>query len=249
MMEMADLAAADAELGPAKAMWSRRHAGPARNLALDRLDQTLVHRRISVTCRWLVAGDVLNLVRARRGHFALESGHHADLWFDLESLCLQPARMRPLAAQLAARVRPYEIDMVCGPLVEGAYVGLMVAEELGVEFVYAERIAHPGRAALFPVEYRLPATLRPLVRGKRMAIVNDVISAGSAVRGALTDVRDLGATVAAVSALVVLGDAFPAFAAERRIALEALTRQTYELWEPAACPMCAAGVPLERPGD
>jgi orotate phosphoribosyltransferase len=193
--------------------------------------------------------DILNLVRARRGHFALESGHHADLWLDLESLCLRPATIRPLAAQIAARLGSSRVDMVCGPLVEGAYVALMVAEALEVEFVYAERIVHPERSTLFPVEYRLPATLRPMVRGKRVAIVNDVVSAGSAVRGAFEDLRGLGAKVVAVGALLILGDAFPQFAAQHGIPLEAIERSTYELWAPEQCPLCAAGAPLERRGD
>jgi orotate phosphoribosyltransferase len=139
--------------------------------------------------------------------------------------------------------------MVCGPLVEGAYVSLMVAEELGQGFVYAERILHPERSTMFPVEYRLPATLRPLVHGKRVAIVNDVISAGSAVRGTFEDLRALGADVVVIGALLVLGGAFEPFAAQHGVAAEALERSACELWMPERCPRCAAGVPLERRGD
>jgi len=32
-----------------------------------------------------MAENVLELLSARRGHFLLESGHHGDLWFDLEA--------------------------------------------------------------------------------------------------------------------------------------------------------------------
>jgi orotate phosphoribosyltransferase len=191
---------------------------------------------------------VLDVVCARRGHFTLESGHHADLWFDLESLCMRPADIRPLAAQLAERLARFNVDAVCGPLVEGAYISMMVAEELRVEFVYAERIVHQERSALFPVEYRLPETLRPLVGGKRVAIVNDVISAGSAVRGALTDLRELGAGVPVVGSLVVLGSMFPVFATEQTIALETLAQEPYQLWTPAECPLCAAGKALDPGG-
>ena len=66
----------------------------------------------------------------------------------------------------------------------------MVALELGVEFCYAERVVPAGAGeaeALFPVEYVVPQVVRPKLRGKRVAIVNDVISAGSAVRGTLAD--------------------------------------------------------------
>lgn len=29
------------------------------------------------------------------GHFLLESGHHGDLWLDLELLCLRPRQIEP----------------------------------------------------------------------------------------------------------------------------------------------------------
>jgi orotate phosphoribosyltransferase len=127
--------------------------------------------------------DFLSLVNSRVGHFKLESGHHANYWLDLETLFLRPSRIEPFAAQLADRLRSYRIDAVCGPLNEGAFVALMTASELDCDYTYAERFAPPPTGnELFPVEYRLPNALHPMVRGKRIAIVNDVISAGSAVR-------------------------------------------------------------------
>ena len=45
--------------------------------------------------------QVLELLSARKGHFLLESGHHGDLWLDLESLCLRPQRVQIVAAELA----------------------------------------------------------------------------------------------------------------------------------------------------
>ena len=139
-----------------------------------------------------------SLLSPKTGHFRLESGHHSDLWIDLETLCLRPTVIRPFADALALRLAAHHVDAVCGPLNEGAFVALMVAASLDVEFSYAERFDHPERDALFPVEYRLPRVLRAAVRGRRVAIVNDVISAGSAVRGALRDLQACGATVVAI---------------------------------------------------
>ena len=190
----------------------------------------------------------LSSIRTRRGHFAFESGHHSDVWMDLETLCVRPAGIRPFAEQLAGRLRPYQVDAVCGPLNEGAFVALMVAEALGCDFTYAERFVRADLDALYPVEYRLPKPLRPIVHGRRVGIVNDVISAGSAVRGALADLDGLGAQVVAVGSLLVLGDAFVTFARERGLPLAALERQTSSLWTPADCPLCRAGVPLD-PSD
>jgi orotate phosphoribosyltransferase len=189
--------------------------------------------------------DVLALVEGRRGHFQLESGHHGDFWLPLEALCLRPREIKPYAVRLAAALQKYEVQVVCGPLVEGAYVALLVALELGCDFVYAERFANPSREGLFPVEYRLPRTLHGAVRGKRVAIVNDVISAGSALRGAFRDLQFAGAAVALIGALLGLGDYIDKFADENHIALELLQRMPHNLWTPDECPLCAAGKPIE----
>lgn len=193
--------------------------------------------------------DVLTLIEGRRGHFRFESGHHGDLWFDLETLCARPRRIRRFAADLARRISSYQVDGVCGPLTEGAFIAMLVASELDVEFSYAERVARPERDALFSVDYQLPPALRAAVRGKRIAIVNDVISAGSAVRGTFADLEACGAQVIAVGALLVLGSAMAAFAAERKVVLEALAEQPLNIWAPSACPLCADGVLLEVPAD
>ncbi|MDZ4287234.1 MAG: hypothetical protein U0984_04710 [Prosthecobacter sp.] len=186
-----------------------------------------------------------SLFAARSGHFRFESGHHGDLWLDLELLYLHPRRIRPLAIELAGRLAPYDIEVVCGPLVEGAFVALTVADELNVAFTYSERFDNPQHDGLYSVEYRLPPVLRDQVRGKRVAIVNDVINAGSAVRGTYADLLACGAQPVVVAALLVLGTSASTFAADHGLALEGLTDHPNALWLPQDCPLCAEGVPLD----
>lgn len=81
------------------------------------------------------------------------------------------------------------------------------------------------------------------------AIVNDVISAGSAVGGTWVDLQALDAKVVVVGALLLLGETFADFAAERSLRLEALARESHNLWTPPQCPLCAAGQPLEIGGS
>jgi len=38
--------------------------------------------------------NFLSLVRGLEGHFRLESGHHGDVWFELETLCLHSRKIR-----------------------------------------------------------------------------------------------------------------------------------------------------------
>jgi orotate phosphoribosyltransferase/GNAT superfamily N-acetyltransferase len=190
--------------------------------------------------------DVLSLFQSQKGHFRFESGHHGNLWLNLELLCLRPARVKPFAKGLAAKVAAHKIDAVCGPLVEGAFIAQMVAEALDVEFFYAERFVESPVTSLFPVKYRLPEAQREKVRGKRIAIVNDVVNAGSAVRGAFTDLVDCGAQPVALGALLVLGSSASKFAAEWGIPLETVATLKNDLWLPSECPLCGAGVPLDN---
>lgn len=188
--------------------------------------------------------ELFGLLGGRDGHFRFESGHHGDRWLNLELLCREPGRVRPLAVELAGRLVRHQIEAVCGPLVEGAFIALMVAEQLKLEFAYAERIV-TDRNALFPVDYRLPGRLRAQVRGKRVAIVNDVINAGSAVRGTFSDLLECGALPVAVGAMLVLGPSAAAFAADKNVVMESLVSLPNNLWLPSECPLCSAGVALE----
>jgi orotate phosphoribosyltransferase len=189
--------------------------------------------------------EVLDSLAARNGHFLLESGHHGSLWLDLETLCLKPERIDALANSLSAALSEANIETVCAPLVEGAFVGLMVALRLEVPFAYSERFVRSTGGDLFPAGYRVPGSLRDHLRGKRIAIVDDVINAGSAVRGTFEDVKLCGAEVVAIGALLVLGTAASQFAVEKNVPLMALGHATNDIWIPADCPLCAAGLPLE----
>jgi orotate phosphoribosyltransferase len=187
--------------------------------------------------------EIEKLLAKRKGHFELESGHHGELWLDLELLMLHPNRVEPLAKSLAKRVAAYDVSAICAPLVEGAFVGLLVASALNVSFSYSQ----PGRTeelGLFNVNYTIPQALRSQLQGKRVAIVNDVINAGSAVRGTLAALRQCGAEPVVIATLAVLGESARLFAANEKVDLETLASFPNRIWKPAECPLCARGVSL-----
>lgn len=194
-----------------------------------------------------LAVDLPSLVPARRGHFQLESGHHGALWLDIERLCLQVRPIRQFARRLAEELRGQRIEAVCGPLVEGAFVALLVAEELDVPFTYAERVPGTSQDGLYPFHYRVPDALRAVVHARRVAIVNDVINAGSAVRGTFIDLKSGGADVVALGALAALGDWAGRFVEGERIHGAILETFASDVWAPESCPLCQAGEPLSDP--
>ncbi len=188
--------------------------------------------------------DLASILRERRGHFELESGLHGRRWLDLELLFLRPAAVRPLAAELAGKLTVHRPELVCSPLVEGAFVGMLVAEALDAPFTYAQRLRDERG-----VRYELPRPFEPIVRGRRVAIVNDVIHAGSAVRGTLVDLAARRAKPVAIGALLALSTAPEELARKQELPLETLDAEPDQTWRAGDCPLCAAGAPLEpHPG-
>lgn len=190
--------------------------------------------------------ELLALFAARKGHFRYESGHHGHLWLDLDTLFLRPHKLRRFVVGLAERLSQHKGAALCGPLVGGALLAEMVATELEAEFFYTEPFALPDPDALYPVEYRLPKGLGQLLGGKPVIIMDDVINAGSAVRGTFAELKRWGARPVAIAALLVLGSSTPSYFSEQHIPVESVAALPNNLWLPGECPLCAAKMPLEN---
>jgi len=194
-----------------------------------------------------VATDVLAGVPARRGHFVLESGYHTNVWLSLDALFVDPAAVAPHVAALADQLRPHAPTAVCGPLLGGAFLAQALATQMGLRFYVAQPAPSIADGSLFSAVYDLPADQRHRITGERVALVDEVISAGSSVRATDAALTGAGATTVVVGSLLVLGDRAVEHFAARGVPLVALARQAFTLWPPTACPLCAAGTLLEDP--
>ncbi|MES2693229.1 MAG: phosphoribosyltransferase family protein [Verrucomicrobiota bacterium] len=192
---------------------------------------------------------LLALVAARRGHFQMESGYHSEQWFELDRLFRDPEKLRPFVAALARRLAPHRPEIICGPQTGGAQLADLLAAELKIPAVHSERFEPPNPTGLFPVKYNVPAAQRALVRGKRLALVDDAISAGSAIRATHADLLDCGAHPIALGALFVFGDKAAAYAHEHHLSLECLAPMAFNIWPPDACPLCSGNIPVARVSD
>jgi orotate phosphoribosyltransferase len=190
----------------------------------------------------------LRLAQGRRGHFRLESGHHSALWLDLDALFTDPQAIAPFVEALIAQLRDQSVEVVCGPLLGGAFLAQLVAQSLAADFCFTERSAAVADG-LFGARYELPPAHRQRLRDRRVALVDDVMSAGSALRATLAAVQAAGAIPVVAGAILVLGDLGAGYFAEQRLPVAAVLREDYELWTPAGCPMCRAGQPLEDAGS
>ncbi len=199
----------------------------------------------------MIAGDgskdLLRSLPARRGHFVLESGYHTDLWLSLDGLFLDPKALAPRIAALADLIRPYEASAICGPLLGGAFLAQALATHLDFRFYYTQQMQPPSTGGLFAAEYRLPASLLRDAHRERFAVVDDVISAGSSVRATVAALQSIGAPTVVVGALLVLGSAAIEHFGSVGVPVVTLGRHDFNLWTPAECPQCLAGVVLEDP--
>ena len=189
---------------------------------------------------------LIQLLDGRHGHFELESGYHAERWFDLDALFERPKALQPFVSALARRLATHAMDTVCGPMTGGAELARLVAAELSLSYCFTERRVDSAAQGLFTVRYEVPDSQRDGLGGKKVAIVDDAVSAGSAARGTYSDLVACGAQPVVLGALFVFGDNAKSFAAERNMALETLVTMPIGVWRPDECPLCREGKALEK---
>ena len=151
---------------------------------------------------------------------------------------LRPSLLRPHVDLLAERLRQHRIDAVCGPLEGGAFLAYALAETLGAAFLPAYRDERGTAPA-----YRLPGVAGG-IRDWRVAIADDAINAGTAVRACAGQLRSRGAVPVAVAALLSLGPASAAVAEGISVPLYAAGAVDSRAWPAAQCPLCAGDIPF-----
>lgn len=193
----------------------------------------------------------------------MESGYHSETWYDLDALLSRRDRLEPFLAEFARRLAPHRPDVICGPETGGARLAAALAPLLGLPAVATVRLAPPLASppppatpapaatapGLFPVRYEVRPADRARLAGRRVALIDDAISAGSAIRGSHASLLAAGAVPVVVGALFVFGGGAAEFTARHGLALEFLAAPDYRLWLPTDCPHCARGTPFESVSD
>ena len=185
--------------------------------------------------------DLLGRLRAvgalKEGHFLLASGRHSDRYVEKFDLLRRPVETAAVCAGMAARFREARIDVVAGPTTGGVILAHEVGRQLGVAAAYAERRSdgESGR------EFRRGTTFVP---GSRVLVVDDILTTGGSIRDTLTALEAHPIEVVAVAVLVDRSGGRVEFG----VPLSALATLVVDTWTAEACPLCAAGVVLVKPG-
>jgi orotate phosphoribosyltransferase len=169
------------------------------------------------------------------GHFRLSSGLHSAGYLQCALVLQFPLHATALGAALADRARDREPTVVLSPALGGIVIGHEVARGLGVKALFAER--QEGRL-----------TLRrgfSLSAGDRVLVVEDVVTTGGSTRETMEVARAAGALVVGAASIIDRSTVPTKVDAP----LVSLARYPLPTYEATACPLCAQGVPVVKPGS
>jgi orotate phosphoribosyltransferase len=184
--------------------------------------------------------DLLDLFRRSgallEGHFRLSSGLHSPGYLQCALVLQHPADAETLGRAIAERTRGLGATVVLSPALGGVVIGQEVGRGLGVRAMFAER---QDGTLMLRRGFALADTDRVLV-------IEDVVTTGGSTRETMQVARAAGAQVVGAAALVNRSSG-----AERDLGVPftALLDIALPTYEPDACPLCAQGVPVVKPGS
>lgn len=120
------------------------------------------------------------------GHFVLRSGKTSDTYFDKYLFESDPIILGAIADQMSALV-PKDVDLLCGLEMGGIPVVTMLSQVTGVPcaFLRKERKSHGT----------MKYAEGPDLHGRRILLIEDVVSSGGAIIDGVGMLRDDGIAV------------------------------------------------------
>jgi orotate phosphoribosyltransferase len=187
----------------------------------------------------MLAGDCIERFRRTgallEGHFVLTSGLHSTHYLQCALVLQYPAEAEAFGRAIAERAAVREVETVVAPAIGGIIIGWEVARALGVRSLWTER--EEGRMTL-----RRGFNVRP---GERVLVVEDVVTTGGSTRETCEALRTAGALVVGAASIIDRSGG-RADVGVPRVALATLDVPAVA---PAACALCAEGVPAIKPGS
>lgn len=168
------------------------------------------------------------------GHFLLSSGLHSPVYWEKFRVLQYPHYTEQLCRLIAQHFQRCGIQVVAGPELGGIILAYEVARQLGVRAIFAEK-SEQGKV------FRRGGGLKA---GERVLIVDDVLTTGSSLQQVLSEARKQGGEVAGIGVLVDRA----ASPVNLGVPLFSCYKIALPTYPPADCPLCAAGVPLAKPG-
>jgi orotate phosphoribosyltransferase len=169
------------------------------------------------------------------GHFRLSSGLHSTGYLQCALVLQHPDHAEALGRAIADRTRDLKATVVLSPALGGVVIGQEVGRALGVRAIFAER--QDGTLTL-----RRGFTLSS---DDRVLVVEDVLTTGGSTRETMQVAAAAGGRVVGAASIVDRSGG----AARFDVPFAALLDVSLPTYQPDACPLCAQGLPVVKPGS
>jgi orotate phosphoribosyltransferase len=169
------------------------------------------------------------------GHFRLTSGLHSTGYLQCALVLQYPAHAEMLGRAIADAVRSLKPSVVLSPALGGVVIGHEVGRALGVRALFAER--QDGLLTLRR-GFMLSET-------DRVVVIEDVVTTGGSTKETMQVAVAAGGHVVGAASIVNRSGGMANLGAP----YSALLDMALPTYEPAACPLCAQGLPVVKPGS
>ena len=173
-------------------------------------------------------------------HIVYTSGQHGSSYVNKDAVYPHTGEISRLCRAIAEKFSQTGVEVVAAPALGGIILSQWTAHHLSeldgrnVLAVYAEK---SGDGFVIQRGYD------KLISGKKVLVVEDILTTGGSVKKVVETVRALGGQVTAVAALCNRGGV-TAEGLGNLPELFALVNLQLEAWDEKECPLCAKNVPV-----
>jgi orotate phosphoribosyltransferase len=166
----------------------------------------------------------------QEGHFLLNSGLHSRFYFEKFRILENPLATTKLCAIIAEEFRNKNLQWVIGPTTGGIIIAFEVARQLRINSGFAEEV---GNKRIVRRGFR--------IKGKRVLVVDDVLTTGKSLRETIQAVKEKSAEVVGIAVLIDRST-------KPQVRCFSTYRKLVENYQPEDCPLCRQGIPLTKLG-
>jgi len=171
----------------------------------------------------------------KEGHFLLTSGLHSPMYWEKFRILQYPHYTEKLCRLITQHFKQQKVELVAGPTTGGIILAFETARQLGVRSIFAEK---EGEIRVFRRDFNIAP-------GERVLIVDDILTTGGSLRGTMNAVDKLGGIVIGIGVLINRSTEKVDFG----VPLFSCIHSPTVVYTAEECPLCAAHIPLVRPGS
>lgn len=173
-------------------------------------------------------------------HFVYTSGKHGSAYVNKDAVYPDTDRISKICNEFAKIFVADRVDAVIGPALGGIILSQWTAQHLTVNLqsrvlsLYAEKDGKGG--------FEIKRGQDQLIKGKRVLVVEDVLTTGGSVKKVIAAVRACGGYSIGLGVLCNRGNITATDVDIPK--LVALTKVSLLAWSEEECPLCAKGIPV-----